>query len=79
MTAERVGTAEFRTNMAKYFRLAKSGRQVIILQHGRSAYLLTGIEEAAPRSVLGCLRDRTLYVAGAVVNAKETWAGGSLP
>jgi antitoxin (DNA-binding transcriptional repressor) of toxin-antitoxin stability system len=74
-----VGTAEFRTNLAKYLKLARAGQNVVILQRGRIAFVLSRFEEAAPLPVLGCLRDRTEYVQGAVLNAKESWDGGDLP
>ena len=78
-TAERVGAAEFRTNLAKYLKLARSGRKVIIQQRGRNAFVLTRFEEGAPTTVLGCMRDRTQCAEGAVINARETWSAGEMP
>jgi prevent-host-death family protein len=78
-TVERVGAAEFRTNLAKYLKLARSGRQVIIQQWGRNAFVLTRLEEGAPTTVFGCMRDRTQCAEDAVVGARETWPAGELP
>ena len=77
--AERVGSAEFRGNLAKYLKQAKSGRPVIIEERGRSVYVLLRFEESESASVFGCMRERTEYVAGAIVNATERWSPGTLP
>lgn len=76
---QRVGAAEFRGNLAKYLKQAKSGTPVIIQERGRSAYVLLKFEEGDPASAFGCMRDRTEYVAGAVVNAGESWRPGAMP
>lgn len=77
--AERVGAAEFRGNLAKYLKQAKSGRPVIIQERGRSAYVLLKFEEEASMLAFGCMRERTEYTAGAIVNADEPWAPGAMP
>lgn len=77
--AERVGTAEFRGNLATYLKQAKSGRPVIIQERGRSAYVLLKFEEGASTSAFGCMRERTRYMPGAVVNAAEPWSPGAMP
>jgi len=77
--ATRVGSAELRANLAKYLKLVKGGRPLIVQERGKSAYVLLKYEEQPPESVLGCLRDRTEYVRGTVVNAKEAWSAGELP
>ncbi len=77
--AERVGTAEFRGNLAKYLKQAKAGRPVIIQERGRGAYLLLKFEEEASRPAFGCMRDLTEYVGGTVVNADESWLPGAMP
>jgi len=73
------GSAELRANLAKYLKLVKGGRPLIVQERGKSAYVLLKYEEQPPESVLGCLRDRTEYVRGTVVNAKEAWSAGELP
>ena len=75
----RVGTAELRSNLAKYLKLAQSGQKIVILQRGQSAYVLSRFEEPTPGSVLGCMRERTKHTPGEVVNAGESWEGGTLP
>lgn len=77
--AARVGATEFRGNLAKFLKQAKSGRPVIIQERGRSEYVLLKFEEGASPSVFGCMRERTGYTPGAVVNADEPWAPGDLP
>ena len=77
--AERVGTAEFRGNLAKYLKQAKSGTPVIIQGRGRVAYLLLKFEGEASPSAFGCMRERTRYMPGAVVNAAEPWSPGAMP
>lgn len=77
--ADCVGTAEFRGNLAKYLKQAKLGRPVVIQERGRRAFLLTLVEEDAPRSVFGCMRARTEYMAGTIVNAAESWSTGVMP
>ena len=77
--APHVGAAEFRGNLAKYLKQAKAGTPVIIQERGRSAYVLLKFEDAPPASAFGCMRERTEYVAGEVVNANETWAPGVMP
>jgi antitoxin (DNA-binding transcriptional repressor) of toxin-antitoxin stability system len=77
--AESVGSAEFRANLAKYLKQARSGRPVIIRERGKSSFLLSRLDDDGADTVLGCMRDRTEYVRGAVVNARETWSGGGLP
>lgn len=77
--AEHVGAAEFRGNLAKYLRQAESGRPVIIQGRGRSAYVLLKLEEEeVPASVFGCMRGRTEYTAGTVVNSTEDWSPGGI-
>jgi prevent-host-death family protein len=77
--AERVGTAEFRGNLAKYLKQAKAGTPVVIQERGRSAYVLSRFEEGPKASAFGCMRERTGYTAGAVVNATEPWTPGGMP
>jgi prevent-host-death family protein len=78
--AERVGTAEFRGNLAKYLKHAKSGHPVIIQERGRSAYVLVKFEEADAAPAFGCMRKRTEYTAGTVFNAApESWTAGNMP
>lgn len=77
--APRVGVAEFRGNLAKYLKQAKAGTPVIIQERGRSAYVLLKFEEGAKASAFGCMRERTQYGAGAVVNAGESWPPGRMP
>ena len=79
VATHRVGTAEFRTNLAKYLRLAETGHRVVILQRGKGACVLSRFDGNAPAPVLGCMQDRTEMAAGAVVNAGEAWEGGALP
>jgi prevent-host-death family protein len=77
--AEAVGTAEFRANLAKYLKQASAGRPVIVQGRGRSAYVLSKLEDAAPPSIVGCMRERTEYAAREVVNASEQWRSGAIP
>jgi prevent-host-death family protein len=78
--AERVGSAEFRGNLAKYLKRAKSGRPVIIQERGRSAYVLVRFEEEDAAPAFGCMRERTEYAAGTVLNAtRESWSAGGMP
>ena len=79
--AERVGAAEFRGNLAKYLRQAKSGRPVIIQGRDRSAYVLLMLEEEeeVSASIFGCMRERTEYAAGTVVRSPEEWSPGAIP
>jgi prevent-host-death family protein len=77
--AQRVGAAEFRGNLAKYLKQAKAGTPVIIQERGRSAYVLSRFEEGPKLSAFGCMRERTQYTAGAVVNASEPWPPGGMP
>ena len=77
--SDAVGTAELRANLAKYLARASAGRPVIIQDRGRRAFIISKLEEEAPRSVFGCMRERTEYVAGAVVNAGEPWRAGAMP
>ncbi|MGQ0504244.1 MAG: type II toxin-antitoxin system Phd/YefM family antitoxin [Myxococcaceae bacterium] len=77
--AERVGTAEFRAHLAKYLRSARGGRAVVIEERGHGAYLLTRLEEPTRSTILGCMRDRTEYSSGTVVNAGETWSPRPAP
>jgi prevent-host-death family protein len=77
--AARVGTAEFRGNLAKYLQQAKAGTPVVIRERGRSAYVLVKLEESPSASVFGCMRDRTGYTPGTVVNADEDWSAGAMP
>jgi antitoxin (DNA-binding transcriptional repressor) of toxin-antitoxin stability system len=74
-----VGAAEFRGNLAKYLKQARSGVPVIIQERGRSAYMLLKFEEEATASAFGCMRQRTEYTTGDVVNADEPWAAGRMP
>ena len=77
--AVRVGAAEFRGNLAKYLRRAKSGRPVIIEGRDRSACVLLKLDEETSASVLGCMRDRTEYSAGTVFRSPEECSPGSIP
>jgi prevent-host-death family protein len=77
--AERVGAAEFRANLAKYLKQAEAGRPVIVQDRGRGACLVSRFDEEPPPSILGSMSSRTEYVAGSVVDAGETWAGGEMP
>lgn len=77
--SEAVGTAEFRANLAKYLKQASTGRPVLVQERGRSAYVLSRLEEEPPPSIVGCMRERTDYSAGAVVNAREQWRAGEMP
>jgi prevent-host-death family protein len=77
--ATHVGTAELRGNLAKYLRQAKAGTPIIIKERGRSAYVLLRFEDAAEPAAFGCMRARTEYAAGAVVNASEAWRAGVMP
>src|SRR5215468_8536528 len=77
--AECVGTAEFRGNLAKYLKRAQSGRPVIIQDRGRRAYVLLKLEEAPRAPMFGCMRERTEYVRGTIVNAEESWSAPRMP
>jgi prevent-host-death family protein len=77
--AERVGVAEFRGNLAKYLKQASAGRPVIIQERGRGACVLLALEDEPAPSIFGCMKDRTAYVCGAVVNAAERWPSGGMP
>ncbi len=77
--AERVGTAEFRRNLATYLKRADTGVPVIIQDRGRDAYLLSRIEDEERDSVVGGMRERTEYTPGTVVNALERWRPGEMP
>lgn len=77
--ARSVGASELRGNLAKYLKLAKAGTTVIIQERGRNAYVLLRFEDDAERPAFGCLRERTEYVSGAVVSAREDWRPGELP
>lgn len=77
--AIRVGSAELRGNLAKYLKQARSGRPIIIQERGRSAYVLLKFEEEPAASTFGCMRERTDYTRGAVVNAAESWSAGTMP
>jgi len=77
--AERVGAAEFRGNLAKYLKRARSGTPIIIQERGRSAYVLLRFEQEASPTVFGCMRERTEYGQSAVVNADEPWPSGVMP
>lgn len=77
--SDTVGTAEFRANLAKYLKQASAGRPVIVQERGRDAYVLSKLEEAPPASIVGCMRERTEYTSGEVVNASERWRAGAMP
>lgn len=77
--SEAVGTAEFRANLAKYLKQARTGRPVLVQERGRSAYVLSSLEDEPPSSIVGCMRERTEYFTGAVVNAGEQWRAGDMP
>ena len=77
--ARRVGVAEFRGNLARYLKQAESGTPVVIQDRGASKYVLLRFDEAAPPPIFGCMRERTAYAKGAVVNAAEPWPAGALP
>ena len=74
-----VGASELRGNLAKYLKLVKGGTPVIIQERGRNAYVLSRFEDEAKPSIFGCMRDRTEYVSGAILNADEEWTAGELP
>jgi prevent-host-death family protein len=78
-TAERVGTAEFRGNLAKYLKQARAGRPVIVQGRGRDAYVLIRLEEDGEPPPFGCLADRTDYAREGVLGAEERWRAGKLP
>jgi prevent-host-death family protein len=78
-TAERVGTAEFRGNLAKYLSQARSGRPVVVQERGRDAYVLIKFEQEGETPPFGCVADRTDYARGVVLGTDETWRAGSLP
>ena len=75
----RVGIAEFRGNLATYLERARSGQPIIIQERGRNAYVLSSFVETAPATTFGCMRTRTEYLAGSIVNARESWAAGEMP
>ena len=77
--ARRVGVAEFRGNLARYLKQAGSGTPVVIQERGASKYVLVRFDEDAPPPIFGCMRERTAYTKGAVVNAPEPWPAGTLP
>lgn len=77
--ADRVGTAEFRRNLAKYLGQARAGRPVTIVARSGDAFVLVRADVDAPRSIVGCMRDRTSYLSGSVVGATEPWSGGEMP
>ncbi len=77
--AHRVGVAEFRGNLAKYLQQAEAGTPVVIQDRGASKYVLLRFDEDAPLPIFGCMRERTAYAKGAVVNATEPWPVGALP
>ena len=76
---ERVGIAEFRGHLAKYLKQASSGRPVVIQERGRSAYVLLKLDDEAVPSIFGCMRGRTEYAAGSVVNARVRGSAGAMP
>ena len=78
-TAERVGTAEFRGNLAKYLKQARAGRPVIVQERGRDAYVLIRLEEDGETPPFGCLAGRTDYTRGVVLGAEEPWRAAELP
>jgi hypothetical protein len=41
--------------------------------------MLLKFEEGARAPAFGCMRERTEYAAGAVVNAGESWPPGRMP
>jgi prevent-host-death family protein len=79
LSAERVGTAEFRGNLAKYLKQARAGRPVIIQERGRDAYVLVKLEDEGAAQPFGCLAARTEYTSGVVLNAEESWRPGAVP
>lgn len=76
--AESVGIAELRANLAKYLKVAASGRPVVVRERGRDAYVLTRYQPQ-DAAAFGCMRDRTQYTEGAVLNADEDWSPGEMP
>jgi prevent-host-death family protein len=76
--AESVGIADLRANLAKYLKLAAMGRPVIVRERGRAAYVLTRYQEQEDE-VFGCMRERTQYTEGTVLNADESWPPGAMP
>lgn len=76
--AESVGVAELRANLAKYLKLAASGRAVIVRERGRPAFVLTRYQEP-DEGIFGCMKDRIRYTEGTVLNANETWSPGDMP
>jgi prevent-host-death family protein len=78
-TAERVGIAKLRGNLARYLEQARAGRPVIVQERGRDAYVLIRLEEDGETPPFGCLADRTDYARDVVLGAKERWRAGELP
>lgn len=76
--ADHVGTTDLRANLAKYLRRVKAGRIVIVQERGEDAYVITKVEPKR-RSGRGCMRDRTTYVEGAILNADEDWTVPDFP
>ncbi len=76
--AESVGIADLRANLAKYLKLAAMGRPVIVRERGRAAYVLTRYQEQEDE-VFGCMRERTQYTEGTILNADESWPPGTMP
>lgn len=52
---------------------------MVVQERGRSAYVLSKLEDEPIPSIFGCMRERTEYVAGTVVNADEQWCAGAMP
>jgi len=76
-----VGVAELRRELARYLRAAEAGREIVIQDRGRDAFVLRRYEpERDPKGIgFGCMRDQTEYTAGTIWNADEAWAAGELP
>ncbi|MGH7283403.1 MAG: hypothetical protein ACRELY_17890 [Polyangiaceae bacterium] len=76
--AEHVGTADFRANLAKYLRRVKLGRVLVVQERGKDSFMISKIEPLAD-SGRGCMKDRTTYEPGAILNAEEDWTPPDFP
>ena len=75
---ESVGIAELRANLAKYLKQASAGRPIIVRERGRPTWILTRYQERQ-EDVFGCMKERTRYEQGTVLNADESWLPGKMP
>ena len=51
----------------------------MMAHHHSHGLLSLKFEEGASTSAFGCMRERTHYMPGAVVNAAEPWSPGAMP